>query len=168
MDNHNIFEDEEKQEYTGEYQSYGDYNSNPYGPSNDQRQPSKGFGIASLVLGIFSLVFFCSCLNIFTAILAIIFGIIQLSRFKNFGKGLAIGGLVTAIASIILFFAFWGVIFANGNLRDSVMDFSEGDGSMPYNIEEYLEPFMSPDDILPREDIDEFIIEEGQGDAQEL
>lgn len=40
----------------------------------------RGFGIASMVLGIISLVLFFSFVNIPLAILAIIFGIIQLTR----------------------------------------------------------------------------------------
>ena len=89
MDHQNPFVDEENEIETAPYgpnpyesNSYesNPYGSNPYGPDYGQRQPSKGFGIASLILGIFSIVFFCSCLNIFTGTLAIIFAIIQINE----------------------------------------------------------------------------------------
>ena len=39
-----------------------------------EQEPGVGFGIASLVLGIISLLLFCTCINIPLAILAIVFG----------------------------------------------------------------------------------------------
>lgn len=59
-----------------------------------------GFGIASLVLGILSIFTFACCINYFLALLAVIFGIVQI--VKNEKKGLAIGGIVTAVISIVL------------------------------------------------------------------
>lgn len=51
------------------------------------------------MLGIVSLLLFCTCLNWITGILAIIFGIIQI---VNYGvRGLAIGGIVTAALSLV-------------------------------------------------------------------
>ena len=46
------------------------YGANPY---NQPPKNSNGFGIASLVLGIASIVLFCTCINYVTALLAIIF-----------------------------------------------------------------------------------------------
>ena len=75
----------------------------PYQMGQETYQPpSRGFGIASLVLGILSLVLYCTCINILLAVLAIIFGILQLVQ-KNSPKGMAIGGIVTACLSIILY-----------------------------------------------------------------
>lgn len=58
-----------------------------------------------MVLGISSVLLFCTCFNIVTAILAVIFGIIQLVKNKN--KVFAIVGISTAALSIILTIIFW-------------------------------------------------------------
>ena len=69
----------------------------------------KGFGIAAMVLGIVSLVFFCLWyISISCAILAVIFGILGV---KSTGKGMAITGIVTGsiglvVTIIIVIFAF--------------------------------------------------------------
>ena len=65
----------------------------------------KGLCIASLVLGIVSLVFCCAyIISIPCAILALIFGIIGL---KSEGKGMAIAGIITsAITMVIMIFFF--------------------------------------------------------------
>lgn len=60
-----------------------------------------GFGIASMVLGIISLVLFCTCINIPLAIMAIIFGVIHINR-KVGSIGFSIAGIVTSIISVIL------------------------------------------------------------------
>lgn len=89
--------------YTGTYQdSSGSYSYQNY---EEPVQESMGFGIASMVLGIISMVLFCTCCNLPLAVLAIIFGIVHLIRCKN-GKGFGIAGIVTAALSIIFFFVF--------------------------------------------------------------
>ena len=70
------------------------------------QQESQGFGIASLVLGILSLLLTCSCFNYITGILAIIFGIVQIVKSKN-NRGMAIAGLITAGISILVATFFW-------------------------------------------------------------
>lgn len=89
------------------------------------QKSGNGFGIASLILGIISLLAFCTCFNWITAILAIIFGIIQIVQYKE--KGLAIGGIVTAALSLlfcILLYAFiWtGVFTENKSLYEYYYD----------------------------------------------
>ena len=106
-----------------------------------QRTPSKGLGVASLVLGIVSLVFFCSCANIVTAIIAIIMGIVQIARFGKYGRAYALGGIITSVISIILLVVFWVVVSSNTALSDSVIDFSQGDSALPKSFEEYLEEY---------------------------
>lgn len=70
-----------------------------------------GFGIAALVLGILSMCTFCTiCINLPLAALSVVFAILQLVRGN--GKGLAIGGLITAVFSILACFIFWLVIGA--------------------------------------------------------
>lgn len=84
------------------------YTQSPYSqptPPVKEKSDSIGFGIASMVLGISSVLLFCTCFNIVTAILAVIFGIIQLVKNKN--KVFAIVGISTAALSIILTIIFW-------------------------------------------------------------
>jgi hypothetical protein len=67
------------------------YGANPY---NKPPKNSNGFGIASLVIGIASIVLFCTCINYVTALLAIIFGIIHIIKGNN--KVFGIVGIATA------------------------------------------------------------------------
>lgn len=90
-------------------------NGNGYQYYYEQPEPKKegsGFGIASLVLGIVSLLLFCTCLNWITGILAIIFGIIQIVNYRE--RGLAIGGIVTAALSLVFGIVFWIFMFYSG------------------------------------------------------
>lgn len=101
----------------GNYQnSNGSYGSG-YGWQEESQKPdSAAFGITSLVLGIVSLLLFCTCINWITAILAIIFGIIQLTKSRQ--RGLAIGGIITAGLSMLLAIALYISIFAGASLTD--------------------------------------------------
>ena len=77
----------------------------PAGGYGSNKSESEGFGIASLVLGIITVLLFCTCISWITGILAIIFGIIQLVKGNK--NGMAIVGLITGgigfIASVILY-----------------------------------------------------------------
>ena len=77
----------------------------PAGGYGSNKSESEGFGIASLVLGLITVLLFCTCISWITGILAIIFGIIQLVKGNK--KGMAIVGLITGgigfIASVILY-----------------------------------------------------------------
>ena len=75
--------------------NYGAYNPQP-----KEKGDGRGLGIASMVLGIISLLMFCTCTNWITGILAIIFGIVQLVKHKE--KGFAITGIITAGLSLLL------------------------------------------------------------------
>lgn len=77
----------------------------------------RGFGIASMVLGIIALVLFFSFVNIPLAILAIIFGIIQLTRKAP--KGMAISGIVMGISSLFLLVIFWTCMFVSAARTES-------------------------------------------------
>lgn len=100
--------------------TFGEVNRNNYGQGESNRngyqqtppdggsfyhssEPPRGigFGIASMVLGIVSLVLFCTCLNIPLAIMAIIFGVIHINRRAG-SIGFSIAGIVTSIISVIL------------------------------------------------------------------
>ena len=74
-----------------------------------------------MVLGIIALLLFCTCINIPLAILAIIFGIIQLVKGKQ--KGLAVGGIVTAGISLLLTILLYGVMLdSTGNTYQDLYD----------------------------------------------
>ncbi len=65
--------------------------------------PKTGFAVASLVLGIISIVISCLGYNIITAILAIVFGALYLSKKQPQRRGMAIVGLILGIVSIAIF-----------------------------------------------------------------
>ena len=65
-----------------------------------QKEDKKGFCIASLVLGIVTLIFFCIWyISIPCGILAIIFGILGI---KSTGKGMAVAGLTTGTIGLVI------------------------------------------------------------------
>lgn len=66
----------------------------------DPKKEKKGFCIASLVLGIVALVFFCLWyISIPCGILAIIFGILGI---KSMNRGMAIAGLITGSIGLVI------------------------------------------------------------------
>ncbi len=68
--------------------------------STEPKKEKKGFCIASMVLGIVCLVFFCVWyLSIPCGILAIIFGILGI---KSTSKGMAIAGLITGSIGLVV------------------------------------------------------------------
>lgn len=105
------------------------YNQPPYGTAT--KSDSTGFGIASLVLGIISIFTFFCCINYILAVIAIVLGIVQI--VKSSKKGLAIGGIVTAVISIIGATIFWVLI---GSVGASEM------GPMQDYMEEYMQDYM--------------------------
>ena len=127
-----MYEENDVNNQQSETEIQDTYQQNTYEQPNDNRQPyaqqpvneqpkkegGVGFGIASLVLGILSLLLFCACINIPLAIMAVIFGIIQLVNGN--GKGMAILGLVTAGLSIIAMIIFWAIVgFSMPSFMDS-------------------------------------------------
>lgn len=91
----------------------GNYNYNPnqqYNPQPYAPEPGKGKAVASLVLGIISVVFFwAGYFAILTAILAIIGLVMAVSAQKDMqrsgrysAKGMAIAGLVLSIIGLVL------------------------------------------------------------------
>lgn len=105
------------------------YNQPPYGAAT--KSDSTGFGIASLVLGIISIFTFFCCINYILAVIAIVLGIVQI--VKSSKKGLAIGGIVTAVISIIGATIFWVLIgFAGASEMGPMQDY----------MEEYMQDYM--------------------------
>lgn len=87
---------------------------------NDVKSDSIGLGIASMVLGIISLVGFCSCTTIITGIIGIVFGIIQIAR--NSKKSMAITGIITSALAILAFIIYWAIIFTSTSFQDDFRD----------------------------------------------
>lgn len=91
------------QNFNQPYQPY-------YGAENNQKGEGIAFGVTSLVLGILTIVLFCTCISWITGVLAIIFGIIQLVKYRQ--KGLAIGGIITASIGLLLTIILYTAAFA--------------------------------------------------------
>lgn len=163
MDNNeHMFEDETEQNTAGN-------SGNPYGGQQDYRQGNPytngqtgpqvgpngkklgvGFGVASLVLGIISLLCFCSGVNVILAILAIVFGVIQIVTCEK--KGMAIGGIVTAAISVVLLVITWGLLFSNAAFMDMMQEEMqnnfEDDEDMQQFFEQYGIDMNGEDDTL--------------------
>lgn len=128
-----------------------DYQQNEYWQNTNgqnmyqqpERKPSQAFGIASLVLGIISLLFFYSCCNVLLAVLAIIFGVIQLAQNKS-GKGMAIAGIITSVLSVVLLIVFYVLFMFSVDFQSMLDDQLSGYGTNP-NIYEYYDELF-PDD----------------------
>lgn len=127
------------------------YQYNPYGgaPREPQRGPhgkkmNVGLGIASLVIGIISLMCFCTGLNVILAILAIVFGIVQLATCES--KGLAIGGIVMAAISIVLTAITYGLLFSNVTFTDMMKEEVQQNFQDDEDMQQFLEDYGIPMD----------------------
>lgn len=83
--------------------------------SSAQGEPKKGLAIASLVVGIFSILTL-GCLGV-GALTGVVLGIVALRRATGSpqqygGKGLAIGGIVTSGLGLLLLIPFFGLVAA--------------------------------------------------------
>ena len=111
------------------YQQNGNYQQNPYGQQNPYNQPvgpngkkqGNGFGLAAMILGIISVVFFCSCINIPMAIVGIILAIVSITQYEEHTMGII--GLILCIISIVLFIGFYGLSIANDDFDDVIEDY---------------------------------------------
>lgn len=119
-----------------------------------------GLGIASMVLGIVSLLLFCTCINFITAVTAIILGIIQICNNKE--KSLAIVGITTSAVSLVLALLLW-------------ITFTIGVGDMGINsYEEFYDSYYDSyyddnyDDYFPYNNFDEYYYYEEQDGAEFL
>lgn len=75
----------------------------PYQNNTPQQAVSQGFAIASLVLGIITLLLgCCCCINLLFGIPAIVFGILQKPMENGKKPGMAIAGIITASIGIVL------------------------------------------------------------------
>ena len=78
----------------------------------------KGFGVASLVCGMISITLFCSIFNIFSSIMGLVFGIIQIKRGE--AKGIAITGIICSVCSVILLIICMSLIMSNTAFVDMI------------------------------------------------
>lgn len=94
--------------------------------TEEPKKEKKGFCIASMVLGIVALVFFCIWyVSIPCGILAIIFGILGI---KSINKGMAIAGLITGSIGlvistlIVIFILIFGIALGISDTLDDISD----------------------------------------------
>lgn len=116
--------------YQQYYYSYGE-------PAAEEKGDGTAFGIASMVLGIVALLLFCTGCHIILAILAIVFGIIQLVRNKQ--KGFAIAGIVTAGLAIVIYIIFIIVCMTTGTTWNYLYNYADQyyDDGDSYNYDYY-------------------------------
>lgn len=139
-----------------------DYNNVYYNDEelNQNENKSKGLAIASLVLGILSIVLCCCGLGVFAAPLSIIFAIIALVSKKCGGKGMAAAGLIISIITIIF------TICCYLAFGEYVKDYIRFCTEYPSVIEEYEETGELPDYIekYRGEEFEDFFEASGYGD----
>lgn len=108
-ENPNTEQEDKAQEYNyGEPVQYGSQSQtaqnyqDPY--QNTPPEEPAGFAIASLVLGIVSIVLSCTYINIVTAIIAIVLGAIHIAKHRT-RRGMAIAGIILSVVSIVVLIA---------------------------------------------------------------
>ncbi len=116
--------------------AYQNYYRNA-GPARNEKGKKIGnsMGMTSLVLGVISLLCFLTTLNLFTGLLAVIFGIIQLVSYDQ--KKAAIIGIACAAVSVVLTFGSYGAILSNDNLAAMVQQSMEN-GTLQDEVQDYL------------------------------
>lgn len=123
----------------------------------ETQKKQSGFGIASLVLGIISIITACFMLGIIPGILGIIFAIVGLCS-KNRSAGTAIGGLICSIIGVIIFgltllFAdIFSTDTANGPKKVSQIETSQSSGAEELDSED-LDRENSDNDLFKVGDV---------------
>ncbi len=140
-------------DYDQDQTSYQDPSTDPIGsttttstPPTELRPEQNGFAIASLILGVVSIVLCCcSCTTPITASLAIIFAL--LSRQGHPMDKKAISGLVCGIISLVLAVALIALsVTVVINSADEVTDIIQEieDGNYPYDFDDSFFPHEPP------------------------
>lgn len=139
--------------YNGPYYSGPNYNGPSYSRPGGKKMGT-GPATASFILGVVSLVLFCSCINLITAIIAIILGITYLKSYDlRQGKARAITGIVTAAISIVMLIGSYSMMSSNENLEklfeDDIIQFyyDNGNGSFG-DYEQYFNEFEGHNSII--------------------
>ena len=124
------------QQYGGTYNPYGNpyydnYNIQEYGNSY-----GGGFGIASLVLGIISILCTCTGLNVITGILAIVFGIIHISKHSGENVTAVIGFITSGLSLLLLIISLCFIIFGKWDDEDpDVYDYYRQNIEQEYDMD---------------------------------
>ena len=113
-------------------QQYNQYNATPHVTPNSG---GMGFGYASLVLGILSIITLCCCCGPIPGILAVVFGIIQIGRTPE-KKGISIAGIVTGAIGILLSIIMYISFMTGVDYDNPAKDFYD---DIYWNIQEELD-----------------------------
>lgn len=170
MNNDYMFEDEDNIE-KGSYDS-GQYQYQYYDMEQPQARERIGMAVFSFVLGLLSLIFFITGINIIGAIISIILGIIFLaSRKRKRGKGLAIAAIVTSVLGIFLCIISWIFIFGNA---DNIINLYNDTEGMEFFYDYYgisddgkYQDFLEEHPILNNEPADDNIFENNELDMDD-
>ncbi|QFJ54556.1 DUF4190 domain-containing protein [Pseudobutyrivibrio xylanivorans] len=147
--------------YEYQYVEDIDKEMNSLNDRKDAPPMNYGLAVASLIIGAISLVFFLFGLNILSSIIAIIFGAVFLGsnsgRGVKKGKALAVTGILTAIASIVLCIGCWTYMFSNadniilmmndGIFFNNIEDYPNFDSEFNFDLDNELQD-LEPDDTL--------------------
>lgn len=100
--------------------TYDSYDPQPTVVVNQAPQGGSGFAVASLVIGIFSILLSCcgGCFSVVGGIVGLVFGIVSLNM-KRQGKGMAIAGVVLSSCAIvigIIMTVFWVLVSMSTSL----------------------------------------------------
>ncbi len=150
-----------------------DYQENPRNSAADayrdaaamRPEQKSGISTAVLILGIVSLIGICCYVNLITAPIAIIIGIVALAKHQG-GTGPAVTGIVLSVLSLVvtgaLLVAMWPVIQRSDEIaadykqlvleQDEVFPAYEADKTLPPYLSKYLEPPYS--DFLQKYGVD--------------
>ncbi len=113
-----------------------DNNIPPYSPQPEKKDGNT-FGIASLACGVIALLLFCTCLNVPLAIMSIIFGVVQITNYRE--KVLAWAGIAMSAASIFLMILALIILMSmNFNMDGNMPDINDYN-----NYEEYFEHYFN-------------------------
>lgn len=158
MDDENLYQDETQQEqpFQSKYQSIlhteeyangdgmrGQTENLSYdgGMPHTRREHSEDTicGLVSMILGILSVFLFAACVNVPIAIVAVIFGIMQIVRSRK--RAMAIAGIVTGILSIIMGIALWVALVNGLTGENGILNQLLQDGQNRNGIENYLDEY---------------------------
>ena len=141
------------QDYPNQYPNQYPNSWQPMPPQQPVPEERKGLAIASLVLGICSIVLMCCCcINVITAPISIVLGIVSLATHRG-GKGMSIAGIILSALSILLLFMCYQsteVFWRNSDQimqdyyqliedADTVFPAYEKDGTVPDYLQKYYE-----------------------------
>ena len=133
--------------YTGD-NSYSQFNMN-----DNKKGTSNGFGIASLICGIISILSCCCSwiIGLPCGIAAVVLGIIQLVKYQE--KGLAIGGIVTGIIGsiIAIIMGICTIVMVNTGVYQEMIDEIFEEYRMMMEYSEYDE---EDHDLLAKNSVD--------------